>query len=665
MVFIMNQDPYITVVDAQRNPSPKGPVSDSGSSSTSLWTPPISATPKIKAAAEEQRQSENKDGNRDAIAEHNLRPKPREGSTCFVTWWDADDSGNYDPALEGKRAKGKKRVRLQSLQNIDEEEVDSRAIPENNKRLEHSSLGSRQRGCAFTLTIPYTALNDRGLALLKNIPDKWPEKYHNVLSDEYVAKQSAELKEMGRHMPYLFRNKLGYNTTSRNSTDDERDNFIKDPACIEEDLTNHPAARGCVACRLVGLHCSLLEDECTWPCNSCIEDDCDCELIVPPSKKSTCEQCRRKRFSCSYSYANGDPRHPCSHCDSMKIHCVAGPSPRTIRERISYDRDYTISKKSNPRDRQYVTCTACRTDRVSCSLRHKTDDPPCDQCINRGLNCIFEAVRRKKKRDRVIPKGNNKVTAEQNTKDQLFKSQDGNISDSAIWIKTSLCHPITFLEPDPGNCHWCANPGYGILGLGVKDVLIQPSESGLEYHEISGGHYQAGQQTSKICIICTMSRVRIVGCPEHELRPLDGYSTSNPNTGSLLRSDQMDLEDLDVEAAFDRLMDCKLLPSDKWCSLCPSLALYRCCTPQETDMWGEPIDPNSNDAEACGLLLCEECAIALNDDEDLEAVIDAIASDVEMDHWGMGLRADAEFFRKDGLLIRKVCEGLENTNVDV
>jgi hypothetical protein len=162
-----------------------------------------------------------------------------------------------------------------------------------------------------------------------------------------------------------------------------------------------------------------------------------------------------------------------------------------------------------------------------------------------------------------------------------------------------------------------------------------------------------------------MERVRIVGCPQHELRPLDGYiSRPLQTTTGLLSSSEMDLDAIDVEAAFGRLMAHSILPSDKWCALCPSLALYQCCTPQETDMWGEVVDPNSDEAGGCGLLLCEDCAVVFNEEEDLELVINAMFEDVDGEHWGVGARADAEFLRKEGLLIGKVCDGVEEMHLD-
>jgi hypothetical protein len=644
------------VVDVRRQQSPEGSLSDARSttSTDSLMVP----MPHELEDEDKKFEESSKQGDSGTRRDHNLRPGSRdEGKTCFVTWWDADDSGDYDPTLEGKQCKSIRKIRTSLRQNTNDDQQNLDVSSETKGRLEQSGLASRQRGCAFTLTLRYLVLGERGKALVNAIQDHWPAKYHNILSDDYIAQQVKEMTQLAKNNPYMLRSMC--DTISKNTqtfVDEELEECVRDPAGIENDLANHPVARGCVGCRTLGAPCSLLEKENAWPCETCLEDDYDCVLIVPPARKSTCEQCRRKRLRCSYSYETGDTRKPCSHCESSRTPCIAAPAPGAIRERASYDRDYSHPRRANYKERKYVTCTACRADKLACELRKKTDEPPCLSCITRGLSCTFQDVSRRKKRV---------ATSESKSKAKVEDKTDEKDSRNAIYIKTALCHPISFLDQDHGNCHWCTNPSYGILGLGWIDVLVRRSETGSEYYEVCGGHHGNGQQTSRICAKCTMQRVQILGCSQHELRPLDGYALRpEHNTDGFLRSDQMDLDALDVEAAFDRLMARSLLPTDKWCSLCPSLALYQCCTPQETDVWGGAINANSAEAEGCGLLLCEDCAIVFCEEEDLEVVIDAMANDVEGKHWSMGARADADFLRRDGLLVRKVCEGLGETGLE-
>jgi hypothetical protein len=45
------------------------------------------------------------------------------------------------------------------------------------------------------------------------------------------------------------------------------------------DFTNHPVARGCFDCMAIGARCSLLDDEHSWPCEECVINDNDCQLV--------------------------------------------------------------------------------------------------------------------------------------------------------------------------------------------------------------------------------------------------------------------------------------------------------------------------------------------------------------------------------------------------
>ncbi len=71
-------------------------------------------------------------------------------------------------------------------------------------------------------------------------------------------------------------------------------------------------------------------------------------------------------------------------------------------------------------------------------------------------------------------------------------------------------------------------------------------------------------------------------------------------------------------------------------------------------MWGEPVSSVSAEASGCGLLLCEDCEQAFDGLGDVEAVLDMIVEDREQEVWQLGLRADAELLKREGLLIRSV-----------
>ena len=211
------------------------------------------------------------------------------------------------------------------------------------------------------------------------------------------------------------------------------------------------------------------------------------------------------------------------------------------------------------------------------------------------------------------------------------------------YVDVNFYHPIHFLHSDSDGCSWCAL-NIGVIGRGTREVLVSPSADGLSYTEISGGNNEDGDNSDHMCIQCTMERCRIVGCTEHEFRPIE----------------EVDPETIDIDGMLERVIHhVPALPTDKWCGLCPAPALYECCTSQDCDMWGNPLDPRSKEAEGCGLVLCDNCAESYGELASLENVIDAVGNDEAREIWVMGLRADAEFLKTDGLLVRNVMAPME------
>ena len=161
------------------------------------------------------------------------------------------------------------------------------------------------------------------------------------------------------------------------------------------------------------------------------------------------------------------------------------------------------------------------------------------------------------------------------------------------------------------------------------------------------------------------------------MRPLETVKLRETEDPAYEGECEIDPECFDFEGIYMRLVSGENkgknapLPTDLWCSLCPSPALYRCCTPLECDMWGAPIPPLSEtkkvadlhdvlgkvgvrQGDGCGLLLCEECRVTLGEVGTLEGVIDEIERDRDTERWPYGPRADAEFLRRDSLMMANV-----------
>lgn len=599
------------------------------------------------------------------LSSYDFRPSARDGkNVCVTTWHDIDQSGDYDPRFEGKKP-DRKDGRRQNYSRRDSPTEDDgdgerdgcehgRGGERQSNRFRLSKLAARQQGCSMVVSLQI--VSEDGKALASSIPDNWPGETYNILSDEHVEKEAMGLNRDERSSRRTRRTRYYLGGAPANVG-------IPDPAHREPDLTGHPAARGCVSCRRYGEVCPLLSHESSWPCHLCVDHDRDCELITPPLVSAICESCRNQKIACSYVHDRSDPTQPCQHCMESGSHCVAGPGSGGIRERVYLDRDWI-----DPQGRKYTTCTACRSQNKKCSLRKKEDIPPCNGCLATNTPCTFEKLPvRRRKLVALSP-----VAISSAKTSQIANAINEEMVDDAQMINTSLCHPIEYMNNEEGRCNWCRdgsdglhNSGFGLLGHGWEDVMVKPSAQygDCAWDEIRGGHAAQGILNSAMCIECSMKRIQIIRCEEHELRPYtELYHQPGQKDGGFTAET---LNAIDFAGPYDRLTDGTLRATDQFCDLCPSLAMFICCTIQDSDAWGTPISSELPEAEGCGLVLCEGCKISHDvfvggEDNALDALIKAILqekdSNVAEDDvvWHMGIRADAELLLTDGLLIRRM-----------
>lgn len=605
-----------------------------------------------------------------ALASYNFRPSARDGKKVFVTTWqDIDQSGDYDPQFEGKqpdRREGKRLVLTRRDSPNGDEDADSGERQSNRVRL--SKLAACQKGESMVVSLPMTS--DAAKTLASTIPDNWPGETWNTLSDEYVESEARGLPRGGRRTrrtrcendaSYLWRPSAGVG--------------IPDPFEKEPDLTGHPVARGCVDCRKYGDVCPLLSEGSSWPCHLCVENDEHCELLTAPVVRATCETCKIQKKACSYVHDRSDPTQPCAHCADSGSHCVAGPGFNGIRERIDLDRDYTKPLPLDPQARKYISCTSCRSQHKKCSLKKKEDVPPCDGCLASGSDCTFERVHRiptksDRHRKSVVLSPATTYSAKAS---QIASATSDGMPPGAQMIYTSLCHPVVFMEDEEGRCNWCRdgsdglhNSKFGLLGHNWEDVMVKPSaEYGdRAFDEICGGHAAQGIRNTAMCSECSMKRVQIIRCEAHEMRVLTELYKSSQQPGQ--RDEVLTPESLygiDFAGPYQRLEEGTLELTDKFCDLCPSLAMFKCSTIQDSDAWGTPISCDLPEAEGCGLVLCEDCKICHDhlvggEDNALDELIKAILQEKEAGvpeqdaMWHMGIRADAELLLADGFLLR-------------
>lgn len=116
-------------------------------------------------------------------------------------------------------------------------------------------------------------------------------------------------------------------------------------------------------------------------------------------------------------------------------------------------------------------------------------------------------------------------------------------------------------------------------------------------------------------------------CREHEL---------------ILLQSGADDDKVDENDAINELLSGSNHLKGKWCSICPNLARWKCCTP-------------GDDGSGCGLLACEHCMQLLAGvyKGDLQKMLPRL-SDESMEKSMFGPRADAELLKEDGLLMKYV-----------
>ncbi|KAK3706372.1 hypothetical protein LTR37_012750 [Vermiconidia calcicola] len=538
------------------------------------------------------------------LPKYELRPQTQGTRATFPsTWIDHDDTGNYG---ERKSSKEYRKIRLRRdrvklrkateagfvIDTGDENEADDEALQRSIPKL------------MVTLSFSGEAGTAKFEELITKLPTTTGAQRQETCNGPRLRKRSAA--KVSRY----------YSECNL-----DRSGLASD---FPDDWTGHPAARGCWECLSLGIRCTLLDNERAWPCYACQEDDHECELIRPPALKRACERCKRRRMGCSYT-STADHGEACQQCMEDGHRCVAGPAKDPVNERARPDRDWkndALSKKWTPKIRKHNDESP--VDSV-CSPSSPVSGYDGHHLPNKKSLAPLHTLQ-KQSNDLAHTTGQYdhppKVTASS-------KVTRGTKTDaSSTRITTKFCHPIAFNHEDNIGahepCHFCVEPGYSIFGLGTKEVQVIEAEGGTGFEEISGGHQDDGVQNTKICSSCTLARLQIVMCEQHELKPTAGK--------------EKDL--LYMNTALTELLSGSPKANRKWCTICPSLAQYECCTP-------------SDGCQGCGLLLCETCTIALAGlyDGDLQNMLPELKDEPTKERM-FGLRADYELLRQDGLLMR-------------
>jgi hypothetical protein len=209
----------------------------------------------------------------DPVESYGLRRNiNRQGATS--THIDVDHSGNYDPAEEARIKTLKARMAKQAKQATKKEK--------SKKSSDKPKDGWRPK-LIFKRKI-------RAMGTVLNITDNqdnWPDG-HSIIDPEDAAEREELLAFFRKDSPTPLCNL-----------------HISDPAGEYDDLTGHPAIRGCKQCRSDGNKCSMVTDG-DYPCQECVCNNIECDALLGLGNSGPCKRCVEQGQTCSFENTNDE-----------------------------------------------------------------------------------------------------------------------------------------------------------------------------------------------------------------------------------------------------------------------------------------------------------------------------------------------------------------------
>jgi hypothetical protein len=188
-------------------------------------------------------------------------------------------------------------------------------------------------------------------------------------------------------------------------------------------------------------------------------------------------------------------------------------------------------------DRPYIQCTNCRREKKRCSLKKKTDKPPCKYCKKHNIGCTFYEIPKVVKEKKAKAKGptegdapevaipdhdyftkedledlyNEDVYMESRSPTPEIEMEDeAGHKGTLTKIMTSFAHPIQFGSiENTSDCNFCELPIFGFVGHFEKEVHVIRWYGGHGYTEVGGGHAQDKEGVTTMCQICAIGRLDI------------------------------------------------------------------------------------------------------------------------------------------------------------
>jgi hypothetical protein len=182
--------------------------------------------------------------------------RPTRG-TAPCTWIDADETGDFDPLEDARKARPRRKKAKLSHQgkndSTDEDHTHEPAIESEPESPPPPPLCIRFNSSAGR--VAFSELCAKLDREVKPSHDNWTAGY--------------QLRKRKSPSEGLFPGALTVQSTGVRVIASEQ----------LSDFTHHPVARGCFDCLAIGARCSLLDDEHSRPCEECVINDNDCHLV--------------------------------------------------------------------------------------------------------------------------------------------------------------------------------------------------------------------------------------------------------------------------------------------------------------------------------------------------------------------------------------------------
>ncbi|KAI9680218.1 MAG: hypothetical protein M1829_001455 [Trizodia sp. TS-e1964] len=379
-----------------------------------------------------------------------------------------------------------------------------------------------------------------------------------------------------------------------------------------------------------------------------------------------CGPCREEKKSCSLSN-NHAKKGPCGRCSKGGISCYFEPGPQVVSSdakdalKQAFDRYYkTVANDTDPNSQLNAGSSKIKSNwkpiKIQpCPLKASTPilPPNSETSGSQSPNLAFEPQPLRDLRtppplheaftDLFAPLPSydtlNKGLITTPTRFPYTKSATpvaDTLERPSFIIWTPFSHPMLF-NNRLGDCHWCQDVTFGLIGLETLHVEVQDLGASMGYFEVAGGHGERGVEQTKMCQQCVNIRLSIITCDSHIFQQISAEITLGQNEITAAYKQAYD----SLAASADGLIGENIKhPSEiAWCSICLSPAFFYC---------------------DCGFKICEKCYYGLHNcstktlQDFLTEVTNGVAtSSPSYRHYDQGLRSDVELLKLDGELLRR------------